>query len=139
MFNNFLIAVAIKQRYAGHARQAAHAVLGSAAAARNGRYIVIVDDDIDPTDLREVLWAMETRVDPAEDIEIVTGAWSTPLDPRMSPQKRAARDHTNGRAIFYAVRPFTWRDKFPPVSRASKDLRRHVLEKYPSLFPGIKL
>jgi 4-hydroxy-3-polyprenylbenzoate decarboxylase len=100
---------------------------------------VIVDDDIDPTDLREVLWAMETRVDPSEDIEIVRGAWSTPLDPRMSPSQREAGDFTNGRAIFYAVRPFPWRDRFPPVSRSSRELRRQVLDKYRRLFPAIRI
>jgi 4-hydroxy-3-polyprenylbenzoate decarboxylase len=89
-----------------------------------------VDEDIDPTDLREVLWAMETRVDPAEDIEIISGAWSTTLDPRMSPAKRESRDLTNGRAIFYAVRPYHWRDKFPPVSRTSRAMREAVVSKY---------
>jgi UbiD family decarboxylase len=139
MFNNFFIAVSIRQRYAGHARQVGHAVLGCAASARNGRYVVVVDDDIDPTDLREVLWAMETRVDPSQDIEIVEGCWSTPLDPRMSPEKRAARDHTSGRAVFYAVRPFPWRDRFPPVSRSSKELRRDVVRKYAQALPFFNL
>src|ERR1043166_1545138 len=119
---NYIWCVAIRQRYAGHAKQAAHALLACSAAARNGRYIVVVDEDIDPTNLKEVLWAMMTRVDPKTDIEIVDNCWSTPLDPRMPPEKKANRDHTNTRAIYYAVRPYAWRDKFPKVSRPARGL-----------------
>ena len=39
--------------------------MAAAAGIRNGRWIVIVDDDIDPYDLKEVLWAMTTRCDPS--------------------------------------------------------------------------
>lgn len=134
-YNCYMIVVAIKQRYAGHARQAGMAALAVAGAARNGRYIVIVDDDIDPTNIQEVLWAMETRVDPASDIETMDGYWSTPLDPRVPPEKRAVGDYTNSRAIFYAVRPFGWIDKFPRVNRAEKDMIREVMDKYRGILP----
>ena len=133
--SRYLIVVAIKQRYAGHAKQTGMAVLGLNAIARNGRLVVIVDEDIDPSDLKEVLWAMETRVDPASDIQLVDGCWSTPLDPRMPPDKRDSKDHTNSRAIFYAVRPFTWKEKFPQVSRTPRELRRQIVEKYRDVLP----
>ena len=68
-------------------------------------------------------------------IEIVEGCWSTPLDPRMPPDQRKSGDYTNSRAIFYAVRPYTWRDQFPKVSQAERELRREVVEKYRSLLP----
>jgi 4-hydroxy-3-polyprenylbenzoate decarboxylase len=134
-YTSYLVVVAIRQRYAGHARQAGRAAVNCAAAARNGRYVVVVDEDIDPTNLKEVLWAMETRVDPVRDIELVDGCWSTPLDPRMPPAKRESGDHTNSRAILYAVRPWEWRDKFPRVSRSERELREAVVEKYRSLLP----
>jgi UbiD family decarboxylase len=133
-YNSYKIVVAIKQRYAGHAKQAAHAVLGCSASARHGRYIIIVDSDIDPSNLKEVLWAMETRVDPATDIEIIDNCWSTPLDPRMSPEKREAGNYTNSRAIFYAVRPFGWKDQFPMVNRADREDIDAAVEKYREQF-----
>lgn len=132
---NYLWVVAIKQRYAGHAKQAGHAAIAASASARNGRYVVVVDEDIDPTNLKEVLWAMMTRVDPATDIETVEGCWSTPLDPRMSPEKREGRDHTNSRAVFYAVRPFAWRDKFPKVSRTGREIFEKVVKDYSKVLP----
>jgi 4-hydroxy-3-polyprenylbenzoate decarboxylase len=134
-YTSYLDVVAIRQRYAGHAKQVGHAVLSASSAARNGRYIVVVDEDIDPTDIKEVLWAMQTRVDPYTDIELVDGTWSTPLDPRMPPDKRESGDHTNSRAIFYAVRPWHWRDKFPQVSRSERALREQVVAKYRHLLP----
>ena len=131
----YIWVVAIKQRYAGHAKQAAHMALAASASARHGRYVVVVDEDIDPTNLKEVLWAMMTRVDPKTDIEIVDGCWSTPLDPRMTPEKKKNRDHTNSRAIFYAIRPFQWRDKFPKVSRVGRELRESVVKKFKDIVP----
>jgi 4-hydroxy-3-polyprenylbenzoate decarboxylase len=132
--NPFLVVVAIKQQYAGHAKQAGMAVLGSAASARNGRFVVIVDEDIDPSNMKEVIWAMTTRVDPKTDIEIVDGCWATPLDPRMPPEQAAAGPFTNSRAIFYAVRPWGWKDKFPPVNRIDKEQREAILKKYGDTF-----
>jgi 3-polyprenyl-4-hydroxybenzoate decarboxylase len=82
-----------------------------------------------------VLWAMMTRVDPKTNIDLIDGAWSTPLDPRMPPSKRASKDHTNSRAIFYAVRPFEWLDKFPKVSRSSRELREQVIKKFRNVIP----
>ena len=131
----YLCVVAIKQMYAGHAKQAAMGVLACAAGARNGRYVVIVEEDIDPTNLKEVVWAMQTRVDPASDIELIDKVWSTPLDPRMPPEKRSAKDHTNSRTVFYAVRPWAWRDKYPQVSRTERSLLREVMDKYRGELP----
>lgn len=126
--------IAIRQRYAGHAKQAA---LAAASQMRNGRWIVIVDDDIDPSNWKEVMWAMTTRCNPATDIEIVDGAWSTPLDPLVSVDRAKcdSGDHTNSLAIFYANRPFHLRDQFPKVSRSPRELREQVVEKYRGILP----
>jgi 4-hydroxy-3-polyprenylbenzoate decarboxylase len=132
---SYLCVVAIKQRYAGHAKQAGLAALACSSSARNGRYVVVVDEDIDPSNIKEVMWAMMTRVDPVTNIDLIDGCWSTPLDPRMPPSKRESRDHTNSRAVFYAVRPFEWRDKFPKVSRTSRELREAVVKKFSSIVP----
>ena len=133
--NSFFVVVSIKQQYAGHARQAGMAVLGCAAGARNGRFVVIVDEDIDPSNMDEGIWAMTTRVDPASDIQVVEDCWATPLDPRMPPEQAAGGPHTNSRGIFYAVRPWNWRDKFPPVNRIDKDQRAAIVKKYGAMFP----
>ncbi len=104
--NPFLVVVAIKQQYAGHAKQAGMAVLGSAASARNGRFVVIVDEDIDPSNMKEVIWAMTTRVDPKTDIEIVETAGRRRSIRVCRRSRPPTGPFTNSRAIFYAVRPW---------------------------------
>ena len=90
-----------------------------------GRFVVVVDEDIDPTNLFEVLWAMCTRCDPAEDIDIIRRMWSGPLDPRIP---RGA--NWNSRAVIDACRPFDMLKDFPPVARATPELRRKVEAKF---------
>ena len=80
-----------------------------------GRYTIVVDDDIDVSNLEELIWAVLTRSDPATSIDIIRNAWSTPLDPRIEPERKAAGDYTNSRAIIDACRPWHWRDKFHKV------------------------
>ena len=85
-------AVAIKQRYPGHAKQAGHIAAQCHVGAYCGRYVIVVDDDIDVSNLEELIWALITRSDPATSIDIIHGAWSTPLDPRIEPERKAAGD-----------------------------------------------
>ncbi|MBW2609776.1 MAG: UbiD family decarboxylase [Deltaproteobacteria bacterium] len=118
----FLIVVSIKQRFAGHAKQAALLTSQFRTAGRPGRFVVVVDDDIDPTDIADVLWAMGTRVDPQEDIDIIRGAPSTELDPRIP---REANTYVNSIAIINACKPFEWKDDFP----VSVDLEEDIVEK----------
>jgi 4-hydroxy-3-polyprenylbenzoate decarboxylase len=121
MFN----VIAIKQAYAGHSKQAAMAAASCQSGSYLGRFVVVVDEDIDPTNLFEVLWAMCTRCDPAEDIDIIRKMWSGPLDPRLP------RGVTwNSRAVIDACRPFEMLKDFPPVARATPELRAKVEAKF---------
>ena len=120
--------IAIKQAYAGHAKQAGLLAAGCQSGAYLGRFVVVVDEDIDPTDLFDVMWAMCTRCDPAEDIDIVRKMWSGPLDPRI-PRGTA----WNSRAVIDACRPYEMRDAYPPVARASAELRKRVEAKFKDL------
>jgi len=124
------LAVAVKQRYPGHAKQAGHIAAQCHVGAYCGRYVIVVDDDIDVSNLEEVIWALITRSDPATSIDIVRGAWSTPLDPRIEPERKATGDYTNSRAVIDACRPWHWRDKFPTVNMPSPDERRAGLQKF---------
>ena len=53
----------------------------------------------------------------------------------MPPEKRQNKDYTNSRAIFYAVRPFHWKDKFPTVNRVDRDLMKTMVDKYRGILP----
>ena len=123
----FMIVVAIKQRYPGHAKQAALVACQCHAGAYLGRYVVVVDDDIDITDVNEVLWAMATRSDPATSVDILRRTWSGPLDPIIQPGSKKGH---NSRMIIEAVRPWEWRDKFPATSAISDETRKEYSAKW---------
>ena len=121
-----LTVVAIRQRYPGHARQAGLIASQCHAAAYLGRFTVVVDDDIDPTDMKDLWWAMTTRCDPADDIEIIRRCWSGPLDPIVPKGKKGF----NSRAVIDACRPYDWIKDFPASVRVPDDLARQVKEKW---------
>lgn len=117
--SRMLLGVSITQRYPGHAKQAGHIAAMCHVGAYAGKYVIVVDDDIDPSNLEELMWATVTRSDPATSIDIIRGAWSTALDPSIPPWRKEAGDTTNSRAIIDACRPYHWRDAFPEVNAAT--------------------
>jgi UbiD family decarboxylase len=123
--------ISIRQMYPGHAKQAAMLAANCQSGAYAGRWVVVVDDDIDPSNIHDVIWAMSTRCDPPADIDYIRGHWSTPLDPMLR-----APPYENNRAIVNACRPWGWKDEFPPVAEASPALKRRVTGKWPHLFQG---
>ncbi|MDO8597612.1 MAG: UbiD family decarboxylase [Sulfuricaulis sp.] len=124
------VGISIKQRYGGHAMQTGHVASQCQVGAYTGKYVIVVDDDIDVSNMDELLWALCTRSDPASSIDIIKTAWSTPLDPRIPPEKRERGDFTNSRAIIDACRPFHWRDKFPKVNMPGKAVQRETRERF---------
>jgi len=121
--------ISIRQMYPGHASQAGMLACNCHAGNYAGRWVVVVDEDIDPTNMFDVIWAMSTRCDPPEDIQYVRRAWSTPLDPMLF-----APPWHNNRAIVDACRPWGNKDRFPTVAEASPELKRRVAEKWPHLY-----
>jgi UbiD family decarboxylase len=77
--------VSIEQKYAGHAAQVMALAAQCTGAAYFSKYIVVVDHDVDPTNLAEVVWAIMTRSRPAQSIDILRETWSTYLDPSQNP------------------------------------------------------
>ena len=121
-------AVAIKQRYPGHARQAGHIACQCRSAAYAGKYVVVVDDDIDASDLEQLMWAMCTRSDPATSIDIIRNTWSTPLDPSIPPWEKEKGNFTNSRAVIDACRPFHWKDQYPIVNMPMPETAKKTKE-----------
>jgi len=124
--SRLMMAVAIKQRYPGHAKQAAVIASQCHAGAYLGRFVVVVDDDIDPSNTDDVIWAMCTRCEPTEDIDILRRCWSGPLDPIIHPTKKGF----NSRAIIDATRPYEWMKDFPPVAESSKEVLDATAKKW---------
>lgn len=124
--------VSIKQRYPGHARQAGLLASQVPGGAEMGRYVVVVDDDIDPSNINDVIWAMATRADPERSVEILHRCWSAPLDPALPPWQK----DLNSRLILDACKPYEWLADFPKEASTSPELREHVLQKWRAYFKG---
>jgi UbiD family decarboxylase len=125
-----IVAVSIDQEYAGHASQAAAAVRGAHATGTMNRMIVVVDDDIDPSDFEEVLFAMTSRVDPADDVDIIDDTPSANLDPRVHPDRMDDRNLTTSSMLIDATKPYHWKDEFPRRNRIEDDVRAAMREKW---------
>jgi len=127
--------VALKQRYAGHAKRAG---LIAAANSYMGRLVVVVDDDVDPSNLADVMWAITTRCEPSEQIDILRNAWSSALDPRIPPDARLAGVTSHSKAVIEACRPFAWIDQFPKTSALSQDEARAIEQRWGEVLKGGK-
>ncbi len=134
--SRMLLTISIEQRYGGHATQVGHVASQCHVGAYAGKYVIVVDEDIDPSNLEEVMWAMVTRSDPATSIDIIHHAWSTALDPRIHPDDKMKGKLTNSRAIIDATRPYEWRDRFPAVNMSSPQRFQKTLEKFSYLLEG---
>ncbi|WP_300577232.1 UbiD family decarboxylase [Phenylobacterium sp.] len=69
--------VSMKKAYPGHAKRVMMGVWSYLRQFMYTKWVIVVDDDIDARDWKDVMWALSTRMDPARDITLVEG---TPID-----------------------------------------------------------
>jgi 4-hydroxy-3-polyprenylbenzoate decarboxylase len=122
--------VSVQQRYAGHVAQVLALTAQCPAAAYFTKWIIAVDDDVDPTDINQVLWAMSTRCDPVEDLDFLRNTWSTGLDPSKFP--REARPY-GSKALINACKSHRYIKEFPATTRLRKEMYDQVLAKWSTL------
>jgi 4-hydroxy-3-polyprenylbenzoate decarboxylase len=125
--------VSMKMAYPGHAKRVMMAVWSYLRQFMYTKWVIVVDDDIDARNWKDVMWAIATRMDPARDITIIE---NTPIDyldfasPESGLGSKIGLDATN---------------KWPPETkrewgrliRMDQDVIRTVTEKWPRLgLPG---
>jgi 4-hydroxy-3-polyprenylbenzoate decarboxylase len=69
--------VSIRKAYPGHARRVMMGVWSHLRQFMYTKFVLVVDDDIEVRDWREVIWALSTRMDPARDTMTIE---NTPID-----------------------------------------------------------
>ena len=72
-----LAVVSIRKQYAGHARRIMMGVWSFLRQFMYTKFIIVVDDDVNIRDWKEVIWAMTTRMDATRDTMLVD---NTPID-----------------------------------------------------------
>ena len=65
------ICISIRQRYGGHSKEVGLLASQGRIGNPGGRYVIVVDEDIDPWDSFQVEWAIATRVQADRDVEII--------------------------------------------------------------------
>ncbi len=108
-----ILAISVKQMYAGHAKTAGLFAAGNHTKAEACRWIIVLDDDIDPSNVAEVLWALGQRCDPALSVDIINGLCTNPLNTMTPPEMRDKRNYLHSRAIVMACKPYDWIKDFP--------------------------
>ena len=69
--------VSMKKAYAGHAKRVMMGVWSYLRQFTYTKWVIVVDDDIDARNWKDVMWALSTRMDPARDITVIE---NTPID-----------------------------------------------------------
>ncbi|GIL00004.1 MAG: 3-polyprenyl-4-hydroxybenzoate decarboxylase [Alphaproteobacteria bacterium] len=69
--------VSMRKAYPGHAKRVMFGVWSFLRQFMYTKFVIVVDDDIDARDWKDVMWAISTRMDPARDITVVE---KTPID-----------------------------------------------------------
>ena len=122
--------VSIKQMYAGHASQVMALAAQCTAGAYFGKYVIVVDDDIDPTNVYQVLWAMATRSRPAQSIDILRETWSTFLDPSLNPPEIRP---WGSKALINACMDYKFIKSFSPRTKLDKATYEQVVARWTEL------
>ena len=113
--------ISMNQHSDGEAKQAAFIAL---AVEPNIKHLVLVDDDIDVFNEKQVLWALSTRFDAREDLIVMKNCIGSHLIPTAFDVTKLKHGNMETKLIFDATRnvlPFLNNKPFPNVARAPKE------------------
>jgi vanillate/4-hydroxybenzoate decarboxylase subunit C len=86
MYTHGLVAIiAAGKRYGGFARAVGLRALTTPHGLGYCKIVIVVDEDVDPFDLPQVMWALSTKVNPANDVICLPGMSVMALDPSSQP------------------------------------------------------
>ena len=125
-----MVVVSLQQKYAGHAAQVLALAAQCPASAYYTKWIIAVDDDVDPTDMNDVLWALSTRCNPVEDLDLLRNTWSTGLDPSQFPPE--ARPY-GSKVLINACKPHRHMAQFPEATMLRKPVYERVAARWSEL------
>jgi len=118
--------VSIRKTYPGHAKRVMMGIWSFLRQFMYTKFVIVVDDDIDARDWKDVMWAISTRMDPVRDTVLME---NTPIDyldfasPESGLGGKIALDATN------KMRPETHRDWGRPI-RMADDIVAEVTRKW---------
>lgn len=133
--SEMVLIIQVKPMYPGHARKVG-LVAANLLASSLGKFVYIVDDDIDIRDPFSVEWALSFRVDPARDVEILHHSFFHILDPAVPPAGSASGVAPGSKIVIDA----TMKGTYPEISLPPKKYMMKVYEDWRETgLPSIRL
>src|SRR5512145_1738269 len=125
--------VSMRKAYPGHAKRVMLAVWSYLRQFMYTKWVIVVDEDIDARDWKDVMWAIATRMDPARDITLVE---NTPIDYLDFASPESGLGSKIGLDATTKLAPETKRE-WGRIIRMDDAVIRTVTEKWPRLgLPG---
>ena len=125
--------VAMRKAYPGHAKRVMMALWSYLRQFMYTKFVIVVDEDIDARDWKDVMWAIATRMDPARDITVIE---NTPIDYLDFASPEPGLGGKIGLDATTKLPPETKRQWGRPI-RMSDEIVELVSEKWPKLgLPG---
>jgi 4-hydroxy-3-polyprenylbenzoate decarboxylase len=125
---NHLLVVSTKVPYYGYTQALASAIWGHRFGMLGANVLIVVDEDVDPTNLNEVLWAVSTRCMPSRGIHVEERAFTYYLWPAMSPLDRPKG--MGSKVLIDATWPKDWPPEWiPPTMSFDKAYPEHIRKK----------
>ena len=118
---NCMVVVSLRQMYPGHSSQALALTAQCPTASYYTKWIIAVDDDVDPTNFDEVVWALSTRCNPNDDLDVLRNTMSFRADPSLAPEVKPY----GSKVLVNACTPYRY-IRQPPVRTR---LRRSTYER----------
>jgi vanillate/4-hydroxybenzoate decarboxylase subunit C len=83
--HGLVLIVSTKTRFGGFAKSVGMGVLTTPHGLGYAKIVIVVDEDVDPFNLNQVMWAMSVRANPAGDVMILPNLSENLLDPASQP------------------------------------------------------
>jgi vanillate/4-hydroxybenzoate decarboxylase subunit C len=128
--HGLVVIVSTKTRYGGFAKAVGMRVLTTPHGLGYAKIVIVVDADVDPFDLNQVMWSMSVKVNPAGDVTILPNLSVNLLDPAGQPDgivHKMIIDATTpiapdirghyGQELDHPQRTDIWRDKLAALMR----------------------
>ena len=106
---NCMAVVSLRQMYPGHVSQALALTAQCPTASYYTKWIIAVDDDVDPTNFDEVVWALSTRCNPSDDLDVLRKTMSFRADPSLAPEVKPF----GSKVLVDACRPYRYLNQPP--------------------------
>ena len=89
-----------------------------------------MDEDVDPSDMNQVMWALSTRCNPIDDVDMQRNTWSTGLDPSQYPPEKRPY---GSKALIDACKPHQHLDEFPARIMVRREVYEQVRDRWKEL------